>query len=44
MQNKYWYGEPYHTVAEGVEVFHRDIFRIEDSCYQDVYGIDCVFL
>lgn len=43
MQNKYWYEELYHTVAEGVEVLHRDIFSIEDNCYQDVYGMDCIF-
>lgn len=42
-ENKYWYEELYHTVAEGVEVLHRDIFSIEDNCYQDVYGMDCIF-
>lgn len=44
MQNKYWTEKPYHTAAEAVEVLHLDIFRIEDRCYQDVYGMACVFL
>lgn len=44
MQSKYWNEELYHMAAEATEVLHLDIFRIEDRCYQDVYGMACVFL
>lgn len=44
MQNKYWNEKPYHTAAKAVEVLHLDIFRTEARCYQDVYGMACVFL
>lgn len=36
--------KPHHAAAEAVEVLHLDIFRLEDRCYQDAYGMTCVFL
>lgn len=44
MENKYWNEELYHMAAEASEVLYLNIFRIEDRCYQDVYGMACVFL